>query len=44
MNIGLGQLLLVIFVCFLLFGNISNAFHNLNTFFQKFKDSLNNNK
>jgi Sec-independent protein translocase protein TatA len=44
MNIGLSQLLFVIFICFLLFGNISNVLQNLTIFFQKFKELFNNNK
>ena len=44
MNIGFLQLLFIILICFLLFGNVSDVFHNLNNLFQKLKNLLNNNK
>jgi hypothetical protein len=44
MNIGLSQILFIIFICFLLFGNVANVFSNLKIFFEKFKDLLNTTK
>lgn len=44
MNIGLAQILFVIFLCFLLFGNTANMFSNLKILFEKFKDFSNTNK
>ena len=38
MNIGLTQILFIIFICFLLFGNVTNVFSNLKVFFEKLKD------
>ena len=38
MNIGFGQILLVIFVCFLLFGNITNLTSNIKTFLENLKN------
>nr|YP_009577927.1 Sec-independent protein translocase component tatA/E [Guillardia theta]QBJ06300.1 Sec-independent protein translocase component tatA/E [Guillardia theta] len=41
MNIGLGQIIFIVLICFILFGDINNMLINLNTFFQKFKHFLN---
>jgi Sec-independent protein translocase protein TatA len=38
MNIGIGQIILIILVCFLLFGNVSNVVSNLRAFLDKFKN------
>jgi len=40
MNIGLSQLLFVILICFLLFGNVSNFVYNINIFFLKLKEYI----
>ena len=37
MNIGISQILLVIFICFLLFGNVSSLVSNIKTLFDNFK-------
>jgi hypothetical protein len=37
MNIGFGQIIFVVFVCFLLFGNVSSLASNIRTFFDNFK-------
>lgn len=37
MNIGIGQIVLVILICFLLFGNVSTVISNVRTFFDNFK-------
>jgi len=37
MNIGFAQILLVLFVCFLLFGNLANLISNIKTFLENFK-------
>nr|YP_009476736.1 tatA [Cryptomonas curvata]AVM81229.1 tatA [Cryptomonas curvata] len=44
MNIGFTQIIFVIFICFLLFGNIRNIFSNLKILSDKFKEFLNINK
>lgn len=44
MNIGLGQIILILFVCFLLFGDIDKVSFNVNSFFQKCKQFLNSSK
>ena len=44
MNISLGQIILVLFVCFLLFGNLSNTLNNVTSFIKKLKESLNDNE
>ena len=38
MNIGFGQILFVIFVCFLLFGNVSSLVSNIKAFLESFKN------
>lgn len=37
MNIGIGQIVLVILICFLLFGNVSTVISNVRTFLDNFK-------
>gem|GEM_PF-6874056 len=37
MNIGIGQIVLIIFICFLLFGNVSTITSNVKTFLDTFK-------
>jgi hypothetical protein len=37
MNIGIGQIVLVILVCFLLFGNVSSVASNIRIFLDNFK-------
>lgn len=44
MTISLGQIFLVLFICFLLFGNFSSILDNLTVFVLKFKDFINNNE
>ena len=44
MNLGLTQILFVIFLCFLLFGNVTNVTSNFKVLLEKFRDFLNINK
>lgn len=37
MNIGIGQIVLVILICFLLFGNVSTVISNVRTFLDNFR-------
>jgi Sec-independent protein translocase protein TatA len=37
MNIGISQIILVVFICFLLFGNVSGLMSNIKTFLDNFK-------
>jgi len=37
MNIGIGQIILVVFICFLLFGNVSSLVSNIKIFLDNFK-------
>jgi|694.fasta_scaffold36176_9 Sec-independent protein translocase protein TatA len=38
MNIGFGQLLFVILICFFLFGNVSSLVSNIKAFLKSFKN------
>jgi Sec-independent protein translocase protein TatA len=37
MNIGIGQIIFVLFICFLLFGNVSSLTSNIKTLLDNFK-------
>jgi len=44
MSISFSQIILVLIVCFLLFGNLSNTLSNITSFIKKLKELLNDNE